>query len=144
MARGCYSASMKQRRVDSIHVDELAMRDELSTQLTPSEELELIQLDDQPKHLIYIETMLPEDIRDRLIRFLRHSTGAFARKQEDMGGIDPVVITHKLNVNPSFKPVKQKKEEFRPRRTEGQEAQESSTAQKGTTAQEPSNSVFRA
>ena len=26
-----------------------------------------------------------------------------------MGGIDPVVITHRLNVSPSFKPVKQKK-----------------------------------
>ena len=106
MARECYSASMKQRLVDSIHVDELAMRDELSTRPTPSEEQELIDLDDQPEHLVYIGSKLPEDIRDRLIHFLRQSTGAFAWKQEDMGGIDPAVITHKLNVSPSFKPVK--------------------------------------
>ena len=26
-----------------------------------------------------------------------------------MGGVDPAVITHRLNVNPSFKSVKQKK-----------------------------------
>ena len=26
-----------------------------------------------------------------------------------MGGVDPEVITHKMNVNPSFKPVKQKR-----------------------------------
>ena len=29
-----------------------------------------------------------------------------------MGGIDPVVITHKLDVNPSFKPVKHKRRSF--------------------------------
>ena len=29
-----------------------------------------------------------------------------------MGGVDPIVITHKLNVNPSFKPVKQKRRSF--------------------------------
>ena len=40
----------------------------------------------------------------------------FAWKQEDMGGVDPAVITHKLNVNPSFKPVKQKRRSFAPER----------------------------
>ena len=33
-----------------------------------------------------------------------------------MGGIDPAVITHKLNVGPSFKPVKQKRKSFAPER----------------------------
>ena len=36
----------------------------------------------------------------------------FAWKQEDMGGIDPQGITHKLNVAPSFKPVKHKRRSF--------------------------------
>ena len=36
----------------------------------------------------------------------------FAWKQEDMGGVDPKVITHRLNVNPFFKPVKQKRRSF--------------------------------
>ena len=36
----------------------------------------------------------------------------FAWKQEDMGGIDPAVITHRLNISPSFKPVKQKRRSF--------------------------------
>ena len=31
-----------------------------------------------------------------------------------MGGIDPTIITHRLNVNPSFKPVKQKRRSFAP------------------------------
>ena len=29
-----------------------------------------------------------------------------------MGGIDPAIITHKLNVSPSFKPIKQKRRSF--------------------------------
>ena len=40
----------------------------------------------------------------------------FAWKQEDRGGVDPTVITHKLNVNPSFKPIKQKRRSFAPKR----------------------------
>ena len=33
-----------------------------------------------------------------------------------MGGIDPALITHKLNIIPSFKPVKQKRRSFSPER----------------------------
>ena len=39
-------ASIKQKAVDSIHLDELDMRDELNPRPMPSEELELVQLDD--------------------------------------------------------------------------------------------------
>ena len=40
----------------------------------------------------------------------------FAWKQEDMGGVDSAVITHRLNINPSFKSVKQNKRSFAPER----------------------------
>ena len=33
-----------------------------------------------------------------------------------MGGIDPTVITHRLNVSPSFKQIKQKRRSFAPER----------------------------
>ena len=33
-----------------------------------------------------------------------------------MGGIDPAVITHKLNISPSFKPIKQKRRSRTPKR----------------------------
>ena len=54
VARECYLASMKQKEVDSIHMDEPDIRDYLNTRPMPSEELEPIQLDDQPEHLTYI------------------------------------------------------------------------------------------
>ena len=46
VARECYLASMKQKAAENIHMDELDMRDKLNTRLMPSEELELVQLDD--------------------------------------------------------------------------------------------------
>ena len=102
--------SMKQKAVDSIHVDELDMRDELDTRPTPSEELEPVKLDDHPEHLAYIGSKLAEDVKDLLILFLKQNVDLFAWKQENMGGIDPAVITHKLNVDPSFKPLNEREE----------------------------------
>ena len=92
------------------------MRDEVSTRPVPSEELEPIQLDDQPEHLVYIGSKLAEDVRSLLIHFLKQNKEVFAWKQEDMGGIDPAMITHRLNFNPSFKPVKQNRRSFAPER----------------------------
>ena len=71
VAKECYVVSMKQKAVDSIHMDELDMRDELNTRPMPSEELELVQLDDQPEHLAYIGSKLAEDVKDLLILFLK-------------------------------------------------------------------------
>ena len=107
---------MKQKAVDNIHMDELDMRDEVSTRPEPLEELEPIQLDDHPEHLAYVGSKLAEDLRSLLIRFLKQNRDVFAWKQEDMAGIDPAIITHKLNVSPSFKPVKQKRRSFAPER----------------------------
>ena len=71
VARECYSALMKQKAVGSIYMDELDMRDEVGIQPTHSKELEPIQLDDQQEHLVYIESRLAKDVRDRLIHFLK-------------------------------------------------------------------------
>ena len=45
IARECYSTSMKHKAVGSIYMDELDLRDEISTRPTPSEELEPVQVD---------------------------------------------------------------------------------------------------
>ena len=78
IAKECYSASMKQKTVDNIYMDELDMRDEVTTRPTPSEELEPVQLGDQPKHLVYIGSKLAEDIRSPLIHFLGQNMEVFA------------------------------------------------------------------
>ena len=116
VARECYSASMKQKAVDNIYLDDLDMRDEVLTRPKPSEELEPVSLDDDPEHLAYIGSKLVEDLKSLLTHFLRQNKDVFAWMQEDMGGIDPVVITHRMNVSPSFKPIKQKRRSFAPER----------------------------
>ena len=71
VARECYSASVKQKAVNNINLDELDMHDEVNTRPEPSEELEPVQIDDNPKHLAYIGSRLAEDLRHPLIHFLK-------------------------------------------------------------------------
>ncbi|KAJ9557127.1 hypothetical protein OSB04_011741 [Centaurea solstitialis] len=46
----------------------------------------------------------------------KEHSDCFAWSQEDMVGIDPNIISHKLNVDPTFKPIKQKRRKFAPER----------------------------
>ena len=82
------------------------------TRPEPLEELEPVLLDDDPEQLANIGSKLVEDLENLLIHFLRQKKDVFPWKQADMGGIDPTVITHRLNVSPSFKPIKQKRRSF--------------------------------
>ena len=61
-----------------------------------------------------IGTTLSPEMRTRLIQFLKENLDVFAWSHEDMLGIAPGVIQHKLNVNPEWKPVKQKRRVFAP------------------------------
>ena len=114
VARECYTASMKQRAVNSVSVDELDMHDEVLTRPEPSEELEPVPLDDDPEHLAYIGSKLAKDLKGHLTQFFRQNRDVFAWKQADMGGINPTLITHRLSTNPFFKLVKQKRKSFAP------------------------------
>ena len=53
-----------------------------------------------------------EKTKQDLVEFLKKSTNVFAWSHEEMPRIDPSVITHRLNVFPSYKPVRQKKKVF--------------------------------
>ena len=55
-------------------------------------------------------------IKKGLIRFLRKNIDMFAWSHEDIPSIDPSVITHRLNIHHSSKPVRQKKRVFAPKR----------------------------
>ena len=74
---------------------------------------------------------MEEKIKQDLIQFLRENIDVFAWSHEDMPGIDPSIITHRLNVYPSSKPVRQKKRVFAPERDNAikEEVQKLTTAQ---------------
>ena len=52
-----------------------------------------------------IGTTLSPEMRTRLIEFLKENLDVFAWSHEDMPGISPEIIQHKLNVDPERKPV---------------------------------------
>ena len=52
--------------------------------------------------------MLSLEMRTRLVQFLKENLDVFAWSHEDMPGISPEVIQHKLNVDLERKPVQQR------------------------------------
>jgi hypothetical protein len=48
-------------------------------------------------------------MKEELVTFLRHNSDVFAWSHEDIPGIDPSVIVHRLNVDPNYRPVKQRR-----------------------------------
>ena len=81
----------------------------------PIEVLEDIPLDESnPARFAKIRTSMEEKKKQDLIQFLRKIIDVFEWSHEDILGIDPSVITHRLNVYPSSKPVRQKKRVFTP------------------------------
>ncbi|KAL0445051.1 UNVERIFIED_CONTAM: hypothetical protein Slati_2227800 [Sesamum latifolium] len=55
-----------------------------------------------------------EKTKEETILCLQSNVDIFALAPQDLEGIDPKVITHHLNIDPSIKPVKQKKRHFGP------------------------------
>ena len=58
-------------------------------------------------------TLSPE-MRTRLIQFLKENLDVFAWRHENMPGIAPKAIQHKLNVDLERKPVQQRRRVFAP------------------------------
>uniref|UniRef100_A0A2N9IUL6 Uncharacterized protein n=1 Tax=Fagus sylvatica TaxID=28930 RepID=A0A2N9IUL6_FAGSY len=113
-ARECYFASLgPEAKHQTMKIDE-------GHRLVEStEELEVIVLDDdEPSKTTSIGTQMDETMREAMINFLRSNLDVFAWTHDDMPGIDPATICHKLNVNPSIRPIKQKRRVFAPDRNQ--------------------------
>ena len=100
-ARECYLAMLAMdEQTQMMNIEERRIVAE------PTEALEDVPLDkDDPRKSTRIGADLEEKIKKGLICFLRKNIDVFAWSHEDMPGIDPSVITHRLNVHPFSKPV---------------------------------------
>ena len=78
-----------------------------------------------------LETKSIGKTKQDLVQFLRKNIDIFELSHQDMLGIDPSVITHRLNVYPSSKLVHQKKMVFAPERDNAikEEVQKLTTAE---------------
>ncbi|KAL0462968.1 UNVERIFIED_CONTAM: Pro-Pol polyprotein [Sesamum latifolium] len=61
-----------------------------------------------------IGSKMKEDVRDQVVNCLPKNKDIFTWTPQDLEGIDPGAITHHLNLDPTIKPVKQKKRHFGP------------------------------
>ena len=126
-ARECYLAMMAlDEQVQMISIEKRRFVAELT------EVLEDIPLEESnPEKFTRIGTSMKEKTKQDLIQFLRENIDVFAWSYKDMPGINPSVITHRLNVYPSSKPVRQKKWVFAPERDNAikEEVQKLTTAQ---------------
>uniref|UniRef100_A0A2N9I4E8 RNA-directed DNA polymerase n=1 Tax=Fagus sylvatica TaxID=28930 RepID=A0A2N9I4E8_FAGSY len=111
-ARECYLASLGpggQNQTMSIEEQKILVK--------PSGELDNIELEDgRPERTTKIGAHLPPEMKESLVQFLKDNKDVFAWSHEDMPGINPSIISHKLNVDPSLRPVKQKRRVFAPER----------------------------
>jgi hypothetical protein len=71
------------------------------------EDLKEFEIGDSRKK-VHIGSQLPQLMKEDLVAFLRRNGDVFAWSHEDMSGIDPSVIVHKLNVDPNHRLVKQR------------------------------------
>ena len=77
--------------------------------------LEDVYLDESNlKKFTRIETSMEEKTKQDLVQFLKKNTDVFTWSHEDMLGINPSAITHRLNVSPSYKPLCQKRRMLAP------------------------------
>ena len=81
------------------------------------EVLELPIDDTDPNRTARIGTYLSEDMQRSILDFLKENVSTFAWSMADMKGIDPAITMHELNVDPTFKPIRQKRRKLGPDRS---------------------------
>ena len=107
-ARECYLASLGTKGENQMMTIK-----ERKTLVEPLEELSTIILDNEhPEKSTKVRANLSPHTRDSIIHFLKDNKDVFAWSHVDMPGIDPSIISHKLNVNPCLRPIKQKRRVF--------------------------------
>jgi hypothetical protein len=107
-ARECYLTSLGTEGENQTMTIE-----ERKTLVEPSEEPNAIVLDDEhPEKSTRIGANLSPQTRKSIVHFLKNNKDVFTLSHEDMPGIDPSIISHKLNVNPYLHPIKQKRRVF--------------------------------
>ncbi|KAL0413128.1 UNVERIFIED_CONTAM: hypothetical protein Sradi_1514500 [Sesamum radiatum] len=93
----------------------LELKGEDSIAVQSMEELPTVELIlGDPDKITKIGSKMKEDVRRQVINCLQENKDIFAWTPQDLEGIDPGVITHHLNLDPTVRPLKQKKRYFRP------------------------------
>ncbi|KAK4394298.1 hypothetical protein Sango_1900600 [Sesamum angolense] len=106
-SRKCYVEAMHKR------MEEAKGTKGSSHKVQPAEELLNVELVPRDlEKITKIDSQLENAIQEEIIECLCHNIDIFACTPQDLEGIDPNVITHHLNIDPSITSVKQMKRHF--------------------------------
>ena len=75
------------------------VEDTVEVQVTPGSDDKVLK----------IGSRLSPEVRSKLLKFLKANLDVFSRSHEDMIGIDPAVMCHHLNIDPTKKGARQKR-----------------------------------
>ena len=82
------------------------------------EDIREVPLDEaDPSKPVRLGAFLSDEMQSQIISFLKTNASTFAWTPSDMKGIDPAVTSHEMNVDPTFKPIRQKTWKLRPERS---------------------------
>ena len=98
LARECYQAVLASKENHAWMVEE-----ELEKPAKDLEDVELVEGD--PTKVTKVGGGLDPILKDKIVEFLKTNLDIFAWTYKDMLGIDNKVIEHRLNVDPTKKPV---------------------------------------
>ena len=99
--------------------DEAALEKNKAPRGEPVEEFVDVQLHPtDPSKTTKVGALLSTDLRKDFEKFLVENAYVFAWTHEDMPGIDPNFMVHRLNVDPNYKVVQQRRRVFTPERYE--------------------------
>ncbi|VFQ70740.1 unnamed protein product, partial [Cuscuta campestris] len=113
LSRSCYVRATKSQARVGENVSTICaaiQKEEGRPRAEPAEEVEEVSLDlVEPERKVKVGKTLPLELKEQLLEVLRAFKVLFAWGPEDMPGVDPKIIYHRLAVDPTHKPVKQKK-----------------------------------
>ena len=109
IARSCYVAALRPDGTGGqvLPIEDMDVRENEENRGKPVEDLVPIPLvHGEPDKVTYIGASLTEPLKGQITNFLQENDDVFAWTAADMPGINPGLITHKLNVDPLKKTIK--------------------------------------
>ncbi|KAL0403666.1 UNVERIFIED_CONTAM: Retrovirus-related Pol polyprotein from transposon gypsy [Sesamum radiatum] len=119
-ARKCYNLSLKKsepnerlKRKEREDTEESEPKKLKPERIEPVEKFKTVRLIAHvPEKVTRIGSKMSKEVETMMIEFLKENVDMFAWSPSDFQGINPEVIVHRLNVDPTMRPVKQKKRSF--------------------------------
>src|SRR5262249_46667183 len=110
--------NLKEEPPREVKVEELEVEETPDLKGQPGGETLSINLTGDLAKTIQVGASLGPEEREAYQRCLSKHADIFAWSDNDLPGVDPRVVSHRLNLDPSHRPVQQRQRRFAPERQE--------------------------